>query len=79
MGNTIHTNEILNNGMECLTEELGIVEAQRFISIIKREQIDTNKCCCNFTSLFAKWSKYINSSTGYWKCCFTPFKCEWIV
>ena len=43
MGNTIHTNEILNNGMECLTEELGIVEAQRFISIIKREQIDYAK------------------------------------
>ena len=43
MGNTIHTNEILNKGMNCLTEELGIVEAQRFISIIKREQIDYAK------------------------------------
>jgi hypothetical protein len=43
MGSTIHTNEILNKGMNCLTEELGIVEAQRFISIIKREQIDYAK------------------------------------
>ena len=50
MGNTIHTNEILNKGMNCLTEELGIVEAQRFISIIKREQID-----------YAKWQNmYFN-------------------
>lgn len=35
-----NTIEILNKGMECLTEALGVVEAEQFISIIIRERFD---------------------------------------
>lgn len=43
MNATISTTEILNNGMQCLKEKLGVVEAERFISIIIREQFDYTK------------------------------------
>ena len=32
--------EILTRGMQCLTREMGIVEAEQFISLIIREQSD---------------------------------------
>ena len=35
-----NTAETLTQGMKCLTEGLGIVETERFISIILREQTD---------------------------------------
>lgn len=35
-----NTIDIMNKGMRCLQEKLGIVEAERFISIIIREQFD---------------------------------------
>lgn len=37
---TVSTAEIMNKGMRCLTEQMGIVEAERFISIIIREKFD---------------------------------------
>lgn len=37
------TAEILNKGMKCLTEEMGIIEAERFISVIIREKFDYTK------------------------------------
>ena len=37
------TAEIMNIGMECLIENLGIVEAEQFISAIKRENFDYTK------------------------------------
>ena len=37
------TSEILNTGMTCLKEKLGIVSAEQFISIIIREQFDYTK------------------------------------
>lgn len=37
------TTEILNNGMQCLREKMGVVEAEKFISIIIREQFDYTK------------------------------------
>lgn len=40
MTNTI---DILNRGMECLTENLGVVEAEHFISVIIRERFDYTK------------------------------------
>ena len=43
MDNAISTIEILNNEMQCLTEKLGIVEAERFISFVIREQFDYTK------------------------------------
>ena len=43
MGNPINTIDILNSGMQCLTENLGIVDAERFISVIIREQFDYTK------------------------------------
>lgn len=35
--------EILNKGMRCLIEKLGIVEAEQFISVIIREKFDYTK------------------------------------
>ena len=43
MNTTVSTMEILNNGMRCLKEQLGVVEAERFISVIIREQFDYTK------------------------------------
>ncbi len=40
---TASTTEIMNKGMKCLTEKMGIVEAERFISIIIREKFDYTK------------------------------------
>lgn len=33
-------NELMCRGMECLTEALGIVEAEEFISLVIRERFD---------------------------------------
>ena len=38
-----NTAETLTQGMKCLTEGLGIVETERFISIVLREQTDYTK------------------------------------
>lgn len=35
--------EIMNRGMKCLTDQMGIVEAEQFISFIIREQFDYTK------------------------------------
>lgn len=43
MGTTLTTAEIMNTGMQCLKEKLGVVEAERFISVIIREQFDYTK------------------------------------
>lgn len=37
------TAEILNKGMKCLMEQMGIIEAERFISVIIREKFDYTK------------------------------------
>ena len=37
------TAEIMNRGMKCLTEQMGIVEAEQFISAIIREKFDYTK------------------------------------
>ena len=34
------TSEIMRRGMECLTKQMGIVEAEQFISVIIREKFD---------------------------------------
>lgn len=34
---------IMNKGMKCLTEQMGIIEAEQFISIIIREKFDYTK------------------------------------
>ena len=39
----MNTAETLSRGMECLTEGLGIVGAERFISVVLREQADYTK------------------------------------
>ena len=38
-----NTVDIMNRGMECLTQALGAVEAEQFISIIIREKFDYTK------------------------------------
>ena len=35
--------EIMNKGMKCLTQHLGSIEAEQFISIIIREKFDYTK------------------------------------
>ena len=37
------TTEIMNRGMKCLTEKMGIVDAEIFISHIIREKFDYTK------------------------------------
>ncbi len=37
------TAEIMNRGMKCLTEQMGIVDAEHFISVIIREKFDYTK------------------------------------
>ena len=43
MDTMMTTSEILNTGMKCLKEKLGIVGAEQFISVIIREQFDYTK------------------------------------
>ena len=38
-----NTFDIMNRGMECLTEALGVIEAEHFISIVIREKFDYTK------------------------------------
>lgn len=49
------TADIMDRGMQCLLERLGVVEAERFISVIIREQFD-----------YTKWQKqyFDNMSPG---------------
>ena len=35
--------EIINKGIHCLLEKLGVVETERFISVINRERFDYTK------------------------------------
>ncbi len=37
------TSEIMNKGMKCLMEQMGIIEAEQFISVIIREKFDYTK------------------------------------
>lgn len=37
------TMEIMNRGMNCLVEQMGIIEAEQFISLIIREKFDYTK------------------------------------
>lgn len=37
------TIEIINKGMNCLLKQLGVVETEKFISIINREKFDYTK------------------------------------
>ena len=43
MDTMMTTSEILNTGMTCLKEKLGIAGAEQFISVIIREQFDYTK------------------------------------
>ena len=36
----ISSTALLNRGMDCLTENLGLVDAERFISLISSERFD---------------------------------------
>lgn len=38
-----NTAEVLNRGMECLVNHLGLIEAESFISIVIREKFDYTK------------------------------------
>ena len=37
------TAEVLDNGMRCLVEGLGIIEAEQFVATLKRERFDYTK------------------------------------
>lgn len=47
------TAEILNKGMKCLMEQMGIIEAERFISVIIHERFD-----------YTKWQRDYHPFTG---------------
>ena len=40
---TTSTVELMNRGMKCLTSQMGIVDAERFVSIIIQEKFDYTK------------------------------------
>ncbi len=40
---SISSSELLKSGMKCLTDNLGIINAERFISLIIKEQFDYTK------------------------------------
>ena len=40
---TLTTAELMNKGMQCLTEKMGSVEAEAFIAAIIRERFDYTK------------------------------------
>ncbi len=40
---TTNTADLMTRGMKCLTEALGVVEAERFISLVNREKFDYTK------------------------------------
>ena len=47
------TVELMNRGMRCLTSQMGIVDAEEFISIVIREKFD-----------YTKWQRdFFNSKT----------------
>ena len=35
--------ELLNRGMRCLTEHMGVIEAERFVALLSREKFDYTK------------------------------------
>ena len=35
--------ELMNDGMQCLIQEMGVVKAEEFISLILREKFDNTK------------------------------------
>lgn len=37
------TNNVIENGMNCLIEKMGLVDTERFISTIKRDDFDYTK------------------------------------
>ena len=39
----INTLEIMNEGMNCLLKELGVIKTEQFISVMIREQFDYTK------------------------------------
>jgi len=38
-----HSEEIYNRGLEALVRDLGVIQAEEFISVIKRENFDYTK------------------------------------
>ncbi|MCM1126746.1 MAG: hypothetical protein NC429_09765 [Lachnospiraceae bacterium] len=38
-----NTMEIMNKGINCLLQQLGVIETEKFISIINREKFDYTK------------------------------------
>ena len=43
MTNNTSTAEIIDNGISCLVEKLGLIETERFISVLLREKSDYTK------------------------------------
>lgn len=41
--NSTHTTELMNKGIKCLIETLGIIDTEQFISNIMREKFDYTK------------------------------------
>lgn len=63
MNNTL---EVYNSGIKCLIENLGLINTEEFISIIKRENFDYTKWQKEY---FDNWEdgKFANKATAYSK------------
>ncbi|MBQ6479574.1 MAG: hypothetical protein IJI45_00520 [Anaerolineaceae bacterium] len=59
-----NTNELLSRGMKCLTDSLGIVDAEQFISIIKYEKFDYTKWQREYFDTFAP-GEFIQNALTY--------------
>lgn len=59
------TAEILSRGMKCLTEQMGIVEAEHFVSAIIREKFDYTKWQREYFD--AKTPKEISEEASYFE------------
>lgn len=61
----VSTVEILSRGMKCLTEQMGIVEAEHFVSAIIREKFDYTKWQREYFD--AKTPKEISEEASYFE------------
>ncbi len=39
----MNTADVMNRGMQCLVEHIGLIETEQFISVIKQEKFDYTK------------------------------------
>ncbi|MBO4509114.1 MAG: hypothetical protein J5747_10840 [Spirochaetaceae bacterium] len=61
------TVELLTRGMNCLVENLGIVEAESFIATIQRERFDYTKWHQDFFAQDESVESFLHKASAYAK------------